>query len=73
MRKKLNRKLALSKETLRTLSLGEVYIVKGAQTGTGCSNPTDTCESCIHCPSDLCTRVAQCTQNCCTQLETGCP
>ena len=49
MQKKMNRKLVLSKETLRTLTQGEMFDVKGAQTGTICSNPTDTCETCFGC------------------------
>ena len=51
MQKKLNGKLVLSRETLRSLSQNELYDVKGAQTGTICSNPTDTCETCFGCTS----------------------
>lgn len=49
MQKKLNGKLVLSRETLRSLSQNKLYDVKGAQTGTLCSNPTDTCETCFGC------------------------
>jgi len=49
MQKKLNGKLVLNKETLRTLTQSEMFDVKGAQTGTICSNPTDTCETCFGC------------------------
>lgn len=62
MQKKLNRKLALSKETLRNLSLREIYEAKGGQTNDSvCSS--DTCLSCeTECacsePTRLCTRPA---------------
>ena len=49
MQKKLNGKLVLNRETLRSLSQNELYDVQGAQTGTICSNPTDTCETCFGC------------------------
>lgn len=51
MQKKLNGKLALSRETLRNLSPQDLDEVKGGATTsrTGTSNPTDTCESCFAC------------------------
>ena len=48
MQKKLNRKLVLTKETLRSLSPRELYDVKG-EGGTSASltsNPTWTCDTC---------------------------
>jgi hypothetical protein len=49
VQKKLNGKLVLSKETLRTLTQNEIHDVKGGQTDDSiCSNPTytDTCFAC---------------------------
>jgi hypothetical protein len=46
MRKKMNDKLALNRETLRTLTKLDMAGVAGGQTGTICSNVTDTCETC---------------------------
>jgi len=52
-KKKLNRVLKLSKETLRTLTGPALRDVHGGQTGTICSGVTDTCETCRHCPTDF--------------------
>jgi hypothetical protein len=45
MRKKMNDKLALNRETLHTLTRLDMSAVAGGQTGSICSNPTltDTC------------------------------
>lgn len=50
MKKKLNGKLALNRETLRTLEDRQVTMAAGGVTAfctTGASNVTDTCESCV--------------------------
>ena len=49
MQKKLNRKLTLSRETLRYLTPHEMDGVKGAGTTshTNTSNITDTCATCV--------------------------
>jgi hypothetical protein len=49
MQKKLHRKLALNRETLRTLTPRETDEVQGGGTTatTIRSTPTDTCDSCI--------------------------
>jgi hypothetical protein len=52
MKKKFNDKLALNRETLRNLNGLDMSNVKGAvytdgTCGTGQSNVTDTCETCI--------------------------
>lgn len=47
MRKKMSDKLALNRETLHTLTRLDMSGVAGGQTGTGCSNPTDTCVTCV--------------------------
>jgi len=49
MQKKLNRKLALNRETLRHLNPSEVADVQGGGTTatTGASTPTDTCATCL--------------------------
>jgi hypothetical protein len=47
MRKKMNDKLALNRETVRTLTQLDMTGIAGGQTGTGCSNITDTCETCF--------------------------
>lgn len=47
MRKKMNDKLALNRETLRTLDHLNMAGIAGGQTGTICSNVTDTCETCV--------------------------
>jgi hypothetical protein len=52
MKKKLNDKLTLNRETLRNLTGLDMSNVKGAAytdgtCGTGQSNVTDTCETCI--------------------------
>lgn len=61
MKKRLNGKLSLSKETLRTLAVRNLDGVQGGNTAfctTGGSNITDTCETCVGpscrmaCPSD---------------------
>lgn len=50
MQKKANRKLVLSRETLRTLTQDETFGAKGGQTEDSiCSNPTFTCDSCFGC------------------------
>lgn len=50
MQKKMNGKLVLSKETLRTLNQDEVFGAKGGQTEDSiCSNPTWTCATCFFC------------------------
>jgi hypothetical protein len=65
MKKKLNRVLKLNKETLRTLSSGNLGGIQGGATITcnftcdvscnsGCQ--TNTCESCRICPTDRCTQ-----------------
>ena len=46
MRRKMNDKLALNRETLRTLDRLDMAGVAGGQTGFGCSNPTDSCATC---------------------------
>jgi hypothetical protein len=46
MRKSMNDKLALNRETLRRLSGLEMAGIAGGQTGTLCSNETDTCVTC---------------------------
>jgi hypothetical protein len=47
MKKKLQDKLTLHRETVRVLSGVESGAVIGGQTGTICSNPTDTCDTCF--------------------------
>lgn len=52
MKKKFNDKLALNRETLRNLNGLDMSNVKGGvytdgTCGTGASNPTDTCATCI--------------------------
>ncbi len=49
MQKKLPRKLALSRETLRALTPQEIDGAKGGGTTitTGASNETDTCATCL--------------------------
>jgi len=51
MKKKFNDKLALNRETLRTLTGPDMRGAVGGFTegtcGTGASNPTDTCETCV--------------------------
>lgn len=50
MKKKLNEKLVLTKETLRTLSGNDMADVLGGGSAfctTGTSNVTDTCETCV--------------------------
>jgi len=70
MKKRIGRKLILGKETLRSLSDYRLDYAKGLQTGTGCSNVTDTCfESCAECPTDrrtcgTCLNTCQTTQTC---------
>ncbi len=63
MKKKLNGKLSLSRETLRTLDNRNMAGVQGGATvwcTTGGSTVTDTCETCVGpscrmaCPSDAC-------------------
>lgn len=58
MKKKLNGKLVLNKETLRILSRREMDGVQGGAPTVWCttvtSNPTDTCESCVHCSVTTC-------------------
>lgn len=50
--KKQNRVLKLSKETLRSLNENVLTAPHGGQTGTICSNVTDSCGgSCDICPS----------------------
>ena len=65
MRKKMNDKLALNRETLRRLNGLEMSGVAGGQTGTICSNDTDTCVSCYgpSCPHNPTTTTA--TSLCC--------
>jgi hypothetical protein len=46
MRKKMNDKLALNRETLRQLNGLEMSGIAGGQTGFVCSNNTDTCATC---------------------------
>jgi hypothetical protein len=40
-------KLALNRETLRTLTRLDMAGIAGGQTGTICSNPSDTCDTCF--------------------------
>ena len=47
MRKKMSDKLALNRETLRTLTRLDMSGVAGGQTGTICSNESDTCDTCF--------------------------
>ncbi|HYO16527.1 MAG TPA: class I lanthipeptide [Thermoanaerobaculia bacterium] len=51
MKKKLNEKLVLTKETLRTLSGNDMADVLGGAASrfctTGTSGVTDTCETCV--------------------------
>jgi hypothetical protein len=47
MRKKMNDKLTLNRETLRTLDGLNMAGVAGGQTGSICSNPTFTCDTCV--------------------------
>ena len=51
MKKKFNDKLALNRETLRTLTGPDMMGAVGGFTqgtcGTGASNPTDTCATCV--------------------------
>jgi hypothetical protein len=46
MRKMMNDKLALNRETLHRLNGLEMSGVAGGQTGFICSNPSDSCVSC---------------------------
>lgn len=55
MQKKMNGKLVLSKETLRTLTQDEIFGAKGGQTEDSiCSNITYTCDSCVTCTRRNC-------------------
>jgi len=56
MHKKLGRKLALNKETLRALSPGDLSEVRGLGTTstTGESNSVATCGSCVRCTASDC-------------------
>jgi len=47
MRKQMNDKLSLNRETLRTLTGLDMSGIVGGQTGTLCSNVTDTCDTCF--------------------------
>ena len=51
MKKKFNDKLTLNRETLRNLTGLDMKGAVGGFTegtcGTGASNPTDTCETCV--------------------------
>jgi ribonucleotide monophosphatase NagD (HAD superfamily) len=46
VRKKMNDKLALNRETVRTLTRLDMSGVAGGQTGFICSNPSDSCDTC---------------------------
>ena len=63
MRKKMNDKLALHRETLQTLTRLDMSAVAGGQTGTICSNPTATCDTCVgpSCRAGGTTTSANCT------------
>jgi hypothetical protein len=54
--KKLQKKLSLSKETLRNLSGHEMQGIVGGVTNTCCNSSTETGDSCPHCVTDFCTR-----------------
>ena len=54
--KKLQKKLSLSKETLRNLSGHELQGIVGGVTITCCNSSTETGDSCPFCATDKCTR-----------------
>lgn len=56
--KKLQKKLTLSKETLRNLSGQEMQGIVGGVTYTCCNSSTETGDSCPHCATDWCTRFS---------------
>ncbi len=61
--KKLQKKLSLSKETLRNLSGQELQGIVGGVTVTCCNSSTETGESCVSCAcSSRCTGT--CTGSC---------
>lgn len=62
--KQINKRLSLSKETLRTLADSELERVAGGVSATCCNSCTDTCES-FSCGSSLsgsslCTHLSAC-------------